>query len=62
MRNSETCWKCGKAWRGDLPILLNVYSMNPKGPECKSLYQCAIRADERRGNEEGWKRINHQDD
>ena len=52
MRNSETCWKCGKVWRGDLPILLNVYSMNPKGPECKSLYQCAIRAEERRGKDE----------
>lgn len=48
MSNSETCWKCGKVWRGDLPILLNVYSMNPKGPECKSVYQCAIRVEERK--------------
>jgi hypothetical protein len=50
-RHERTCRKCGKVWGSGLPYLLNVYVGNPKGPECKSLWQCSIRAEDMKNHE-----------
>ena len=47
-REDRTCRKCGKVWGSGFPYLLNVYTGNPAGSECKSLWECAIREEERK--------------
>lgn len=37
MKKFHTCVKCGKRWGGGLSYLLNVYTGNPEGDECRSI-------------------------
>lgn len=48
LMNMNICYKCGKNWGFGLRAIINTYIHNPNGIECKSIFQCSIRIDERK--------------